>query len=59
MSWLEHHRLSEELASDAEVAARRGEHSRALGLYAKAAQAEELASRKWKLPCHAPTASPP
>ena len=46
MSWLEHHRLSEELASDAEVATRRGEHSRALGLYAKAAQAEELALKE-------------
>ena len=46
MSWLEHHRLSEELASDAEVAALHGEHIRALGLYAKAAQAEELALKE-------------
>ena len=46
MSWLERHRLSEELASHAEVAARRGEHSRALGLYAKAAQAEGLALKE-------------
>ena len=46
MSWLEYHRLSEELASDAEVAARGGEHSCALGLYAKAAQAEELALKE-------------
>ena len=46
MSWLEHHRLSEELASDAEVAVRGGEHKRALGLYAKAAQAEELALKE-------------
>ena len=46
MSWLEHHRLSEELESDAEVAARRSEHSRALGLYIKAAQAEKLALKE-------------
>lgn len=46
MSWLEHHRFSEELASDAEVAIRCGEHTRALGLYAKAAQAEELALKE-------------
>lgn len=46
MSWLEHHRLSEEFASDAEVAIRRGEHTRALGLYVKAAQAEELALKE-------------
>ena len=43
MTWLEHHRQSERLASDAEVAARRGERSQALELYAKAAQAEESA----------------
>ena len=43
MSWLKHHRLSEELASNAEVAARRGEHTRAKQLYVKAAQSEELA----------------
>ena len=46
MSWLEHHRLSEELSSDAEIAVRCGEHTRALGLYAKAAQAEELALKE-------------
>ena len=46
MSWLKYHRLSEEHSSDAEVAVRRGEHTRALGLYAKAAQAEELALKE-------------
>ena len=46
MAWLEHHRLSEELSSNAEVAARRGDHTRALSLYAKAARAEELALKE-------------
>lgn len=46
MTWLEHHRMSEEFASSAEVAVRRGELARALGLYAKAAQAGELALKE-------------
>ncbi len=46
MTWLEHHCQSEQYASDAEVAVRRGECDRAQELYAKAAQAEEQALRK-------------
>ena len=46
MTWLEHHRQSEQYASDAEVAIRRGECNRAQDLYEKAAQAEEQALRK-------------
>lgn len=46
MTWLEHHILSEELSSDAEVANRRGELTRASELYARAAQAEELALKE-------------
>jgi len=40
MSWVEIHRRSELLASEAEAAARQGERGRALGLYAQAADAE-------------------
>lgn len=43
MTWLEHHRLSEQHASDAEVARLRGEYARAQELYAIAAKAEERA----------------
>jgi len=43
VSWLEHHRRSEELAGEAEVAARTGDASRSRDLYAKAAEAEEQA----------------
>lgn len=40
MTWLEHHRESERLASDAEVAARGGRVESARDLYSRAAQAE-------------------
>lgn len=40
MSWAEHHRESERLASEAEAAARSGDIGRARSLYAKAAQSE-------------------
>lgn len=43
MSWAEHHRESERLASEAEAAARRGDIVGARGLYAKAAQSEVAA----------------
>ena len=46
MTWLEHHRQSEQYASDAEVAIRQGECNRAQDLYAKAAHAEEQALQK-------------
>lgn len=44
MSWLENHRTSERLASEAEVAARRGDLTRARELYARAANAEHQAA---------------
>lgn len=44
MSWLEYHRKSEELAAEAELAARAGDASTARGLYARAAEAEEKAT---------------
>lgn len=44
MSWLEHHKTSERLASEAEVAARRGDLTRARELYAQAAKAEHRAA---------------
>lgn len=40
MTWLEHHRQSEEFASSADVARLRGDDKRARGLYGKAAEAE-------------------
>lgn len=43
MTWLEHHKRSEELAAEAETAARSGDVSRSRDLYAMAAQAEEQA----------------
>lgn len=43
MTWIEYHRQSEGFASEAEIAVRSRQHSRALQLYAKAAQAEETA----------------
>ena len=43
MTWLEHHRLSERYASDAEVARLRGKHARAKDLSAIAAQHEARA----------------
>ena len=43
MSWIEHHADSERLASRAQVASRQGRQRQALALYAKAADAEELA----------------
>lgn len=43
MSWLEHHRNSELLASDAEIALHQGDSIRARELYKKAAEAEENA----------------
>jgi len=46
MSWLEHHRKSELLASDAEIASHRGDGERARELYKKAAEAEENALRE-------------
>lgn len=45
MSWLEHHRKSELLASDAETASHQGDNNRARELYKKAAEAEENALR--------------
>ena len=43
MSWLEHHTASEQLAAEAEIAAREGDSSRSKVLYARAADAERLA----------------
>lgn len=43
MTWLQHHTTSEQLAADAEIAARRGDVQRAQKLYTQAAKAEELA----------------
>ena len=43
MTWLEHHRASEQFAADAEVAARRGDLAGAQTLYARAADAETRA----------------
>lgn len=43
MTWLEHHYQSEQLSSEAEIATRHGERNQAFELYARAAQAEELA----------------
>ncbi|MCY3543589.1 MAG: hypothetical protein OXH22_06060 [Chloroflexi bacterium] len=43
MTWLEQHRLSEQFASDAEVAKLRGEYTQAQELYTIAAQHEEAA----------------
>jgi hypothetical protein len=40
MSWTHHHRESERLASEAEVAARRGDAAASRSLYAQAAQSE-------------------
>lgn len=40
MTWLEHHRQSEEFASDADVARLKGDTERARRLYGKAAEAE-------------------
>lgn len=43
MTWIEHHRESERLAGEAEIAAREGEIVRAQNLYRQAAQDEECA----------------
>ena len=43
MSWIEHHESSERLASQAEMAVRENRRDEALGLYARAADAEERA----------------
>ena len=43
MTWLEHHRRSEELASDADVCRLRGRLEQAKDLYRQAAVAEEAA----------------
>lgn len=43
MTWLQQHQKSEQLAAEAEIAARRGELSLARELYAQAAEAEEQA----------------
>ena len=43
MTWLEHHRESERLAADAELAERRGSRPEAQQLYSRAAQAEARA----------------
>jgi hypothetical protein len=40
MSWVEFHRRSEQLASEAEAAMRQGQRDRALNLYAEGAEAE-------------------
>lgn len=45
MSWVEHHRISEQLASEAEAACLRGDLHQAKSLYAEAAQAELAALR--------------
>ena len=46
MSWLEYHRESELLASDAEIALHRGDGEQARALYNKAAEAEVNALRE-------------
>ena len=43
MSWIEHHEVSERLASDAQAALRKGRKQDALDLYARAADAEVCA----------------
>ena len=43
MTWLDHHRKSEEFASRAEIAFRRGQFDDATGMYERAAVAEEQA----------------
>ena len=43
MSWIEHHRVSERLASEAQAALRDGDSKRARALYARAADAEHNA----------------
>ena len=43
MSWADHHKRSEQFASQAEVAVRTGRHAEALPLYALAADAERQA----------------
>lgn len=43
MTWIQHHMKSERLAGDAEIAARRGDVTRAQKLYTQAAKAEEQA----------------
>jgi hypothetical protein len=43
MTWLEHHAASEHLAAEAEMAALKGEESRAQALYGEAARLEALA----------------
>ena len=43
MSWLEHHKKSETLASQAQAACRDGNYQQASDLYARAANAERLA----------------
>ncbi len=40
MSWIEHHEVSERLASDAQAALREGRKQEAFDLYARAADAE-------------------
>ena len=43
MSWVEHHKRSERLASEAQMALRQGRETEALKLYAQAADAEDKA----------------
>ncbi len=43
MSWIEHHEVSERLASQAEAASREGRREDARALYAQAADAEDQA----------------
>lgn len=49
MSWLTHHQISEEAASEAHAARRRGEEARAVSLFANAARAELLALKHLSL----------
>lgn len=49
MSWLEYHQESEQLASEAEIAAHRADISQAREIYLKAAQAEEKALQELEL----------
>ena len=44
MSWIEHHQVSERLASEAQAASREGRIDLALELYGRAADAEQRAS---------------
>jgi hypothetical protein len=58
MTWLEHHKLSEESAQLAEAALRQQDHQQARTFYAQAAQAELLALADLDPTKLAPLASP-